>query len=440
MAIALRSVLVLLALLAAACGSSNITNASDAPVNGDGPGLHIDAPGSSAIDGPVCVGAGETCAPGEACCTGTCDSGRCSTSSCVVIGDSCVHGGDCCTGNCNSSGVCAAIPGATCTTEGNACGGDLECCSQTCTNGRCVTASGPLGCHATGDICYQGSDCCSTLCNATGGAPGICQQLGTFGSGGCMLDGEPCSGGTTCCSRVCAATPGGGNACQLAAGCRITGDVCHQDSDCCGAAGSMAIGAGSVTCNIISGTDPPIGSCANPNGNQPEGNVCGENVNARHDCEGCMSPKIQCCKLDSLGIPRCYGGSTSDCPTGYDGTEGCCIAAGAVCTFSSECCGGVPCLPDSSGVLHCSNVTCVPADGACTATGDCCTGLECEVPAGQPTGVCKQPTVGDGGVCALGGQMCDDSVACCTGYNCDLPTGEHCTAGADNCTCLKIIP
>jgi len=233
-------------------------------------------------------------------------------------------------------------------------------------------------------------------------------------------------------------------------GCRIPGDVCQQWSDCCGGPGSMALGEGEVICAPIAGTDPPIGSCTKPSGCDPEGNVCGLDVNARQDCFGCMSPKVQCCKLDALGVPRCYGGSTVQCPSGYTGMPPCCIAAGNECTFSSECCGGVPCVPDSTGKLRCSNLMCIPENGVCTATGDCCAGLVCDVPVGQPSGTCKNPAppppgdagvnAPDAGVCALGGQSCGDSTACCVGYTCFNAGGTApCAPGQTDCTCFRII-
>jgi hypothetical protein len=401
----------------------------------------------------MCVGPGAVCGTSDTCCTGACTLGHCPLDMCVSNGGTCAKAGDCCSNNCSGT-TCAAVPGATCTTEGNSCTAPSECCSQTCTGNRCVPAGGTLGCHATGDICFSGADCCSSLCTgASGTTPGTCSALASFGSGGCMLDGEPCSSGTNCCSRVCAAIPGGGNVCQLAGGCRVAGDVCHDAKDCCGGGGTMGAGAGEVACNIIPGTNPPLGTCSNPSGEDPEGDICGQDVNARHDCIDCAPPKINCCKLDNLGVPRCYGTpSGGHCPTGYDGTAGCCIAAGQVCTFSSECCSGNPCLPDSSGILRCSTQTCVAAGGVCTATGDCCTGLECVVPIGQPSGTCKNPTPPpsaadggvspgpDGGTCALGGQDCGDSVPCCGGFVCDaFGGGSRCPPGGTNCTCYRLI-
>src|SRR5262249_12136512 len=146
--------------------------------------------------------------------------------------------------------------------------------------------------------------------------------------------------------------------------------------------------------------------------------------NAREDCAGCMPPKVQCCKEDSLGVARCYGGSTDQCPTGYTGTPPCCIAAGDACTFSSERCGRAPRVPRSNGKVLCGTM-CIRENGVCTATGDCCTGLICDAPTGAPAGVCKNPapTPTDGGVCALGGQSCGDSQACCPGYTCFESSG-----------------
>jgi len=398
-----------------------------------------------------CLGAGAPCGAGDSCCTGSCTQGSCPIAGCISNGSTCLQNGDCCSSNC-VAGSCAPVTGATCVTEGNSCALDGDCCSHTCSDDHvCINAGGSTGCHATGDFCFTGAECCSSLCDgASATQPGTCAELATFGSGGCMLDGEPCESGTNCCSRVCAPIPGAGSVCQLAAGCRLTGDVCHADTDCCGGVGTTGLGAGAVTCNFISGIDPPLGTCSNPNGNQPEGNICGLGTNAREDCFGCMSPKAQCCKEDSLGVARCYGGSTDQCPTGYTGAPPCCIAAGDACTFSSECCGGVPCIPGPSGGLVCANKACIPDQGVCTATGDCCAGLICEVPVGQPSGKCVNPAppptadagVGapDSGVCALGGQSCGDATACCAGYVCFNAGGTaHCAAGETDCSCFRII-
>jgi hypothetical protein len=264
---------------------------------------------------------------------------------------------------------------------------------------------------------------------------GTCAVLMTTGSGGCQMDGEPCMGCGNCCSRTCAPTVTGAHACTPASGCRLIGDLCTKDADCCGGANHGLPGAGTVTCNIAAGTTPPVGTCSNPTGCDPEGDVCGlaqgTNTcgNSRHDCCNCMPPKINCCKIDRSGVPRCY-------------TIGACIPSGGVCTNSSECCMGLPCVPDNAGVLHCGTA-CIPPGGVCTATSDCCQGLTCNVPGGKTSGTCgtvQVPT--DGGVimCPLIGQSCSTTNPCCTGLNCSPPTGTGtCAAGEMDCTCVNTI-
>jgi hypothetical protein len=245
-----------------------------------------------------------------------------------------------------------------------------------------------------------------------------------------MVDGEPCTDGTNCCSRVCADIPGGGKICQLASGCRVIGDICTSPTDCCGGPGVGTAGAGNATCTPVAGTDPPVGTCSNPNSCDPEGDVCGLSANARHDCCDCAPPKIDCCKPDSSGVPRCYGTpSMGNCPNGYTGATGCCIATGDICAFDNECCNGAPCLPDGTGVLRCGT-TCVMLNGTCTATADCCTGLICNVPPGSPSGTCENPPTpdagpgSDAGTCAEVGQTCGDAVGgitCCGLLSCTCP-------------------
>jgi hypothetical protein len=208
-------------------------------------------------------------------------------------------------------------------------------------------------------------------------------------------------------------------------------------------------GAGNIKCNIVAGTNPPIGTCSNPTSCDPEGDVCGGTgggkVNAREDCCDCAPPKFNCCKPDGNGVYRCYGtpgGNPGACPNGYTGTAPCCIAAGAQCTFSSECCGGTPCLPDGNGVLRCQaptpdgGPTCVNLNGVCTSSGDCCAGGACTLVIGQLTGTCTPvapppppPPPADAGVVCKGtGDTCASVADCCQGLMCLKPTGA--TLGA----------
>jgi hypothetical protein len=454
----------------------------------------------------ACLGPGLSCTAGQACCSGICDvsTGTCGSSvalcldpglpcqyatdccnlscvggfcapavsTCVADNAACTSSATCCSGNC-SAGFCSPLNTA-CKTAGNPCADSTECCSHLCTNGTCTLSASY--CIQTGDVCYRGSDCCSGLCNTSGaGTAGVCGELSTTGAGNCAKDGTVCEDCTNCCSALCLPFARTGvKICQPASGCRVTNNLCIKDKDCCGGDSTSGLpGAGNVTCQLADNVSPALGVCRNPLGCNPQGGICGLKnstgpacTNAREDCCDCQPPKWQCCKPDSIGVPRCYGGSTTDCPTGYTGQEPCCIHGGDVCTFSAECCGGVPCVPGADGQLRCMNrpdggdVVCVPSAGVCTSTSDCCAGLTCNITPGQPTGLCGsppviQPPTGDGGIapagdaatdvpstpgiCALPSQSCSDALSCCDNVPCNAPgyTGQACAAGQQGCSCYE---
>jgi hypothetical protein len=282
---------------------------------------------------------------------------------------------------------------------------------------------------------------------------GTCGTITTTGAGSCSPDGTACTDAQGCCSKQCVATDTGGHICATAVGCKVVGDICYHDSDCCGSSASGQCGA--VTCIMDTTVNPPVGRCRNPMGENPEGAVCGGVGNtggsARQDCCDCQPPKFDCCKPDADGVYRCYGGSTTTCKDGYTGQPPCCIAAGQQCNFSSECCGGTPCIPDSSGTLRClaqnpdGGVTCQPKGATCTSNGDCCAGLTCNIPKGATTGTCDvppSPTGTDGGVpmCASNGQGCTQQSDCCTGLTCYQPGGTNMQcSGQSGCTCYTPI-
>jgi hypothetical protein len=278
---------------------------------------------------------------------------------------------------------------------------------------------------------------------ASGAAAGTCALINSTGAGSCAVDGQACADGSGCCSRLCVPTSTGGHICQVASGCRVEGDVCYADKDCCS---FSTAGAGAC----VFGSTAGVGRCRNPQGCDPLGNVCGGvgdgGVNARQDCCDCAPPKFNCCKPDNNGVQRCYGTPAGgNCPTGYTGTAPCCINAGDQCHFSSECCGGAPCVPDANGVLKCGAATCVPAAGVCTSSSDCCAGLQCNIPPGANQGTCgtpPTPTGSDGGTtCASYGQTCATQADCCATLNCLQPggTGMPCAPGQAGCTCVGTI-
>ena len=269
---------------------------------------------------------------------------------------------------------------------------------------------------------------------------------------GCSVDGLVCNGCTGCCSSLCA--PFGTSTskiCQPASGCHVTGDLCHTDSDCCGGDPTqigMVPGAGLIKC-VMDPTHPNIGTCSTPdptncpNGHScgsacvPEGDIChftgngGCSSNAiRNDCCDATGNKGQC-KLDNLGIPRCYGLTA-------------CVMQGGDCASSADCCNTAPCVPDSTGHLHCGAAMCVAQGGVCTTTADCCDGLPCDVPSGMLSGTCEAMSIpGDMGttpVCALFGQSCSTTTACCTNNGvCMGPSGSNCNNGETDCTCFTTV-
>jgi hypothetical protein len=426
----------------------------------------------------VCKPTGGTCANGGDCCNFNCSGGLCAAAPCVSDGASCAAGGAaCCSGpNACQSGKCAQI-GMGCHTAGNTCAADGDCCSAKCdmTTKTCAPPSTVSFCTQVGDICYADSDCCTSVCQIGSTGAGICQALP---SSTCAVDGTVCTAcnaqnATTvskCCSTYCGAYGSSGSTvCQPAGGCRIQGDLCRQDADCCGGSSGMCVlpGDGEVKC-LIFDTARGLGTCQAPQGSSctsgtciPEGDVChcglvdtkgicwdscpaGETckplpsgcsvsgVNA--NCCGTPGANKMTCRIDAVGVPRCF-------------TVGTCVPAGSVCATSADCCNGNPCVPDGTGKFVCGMVTCVPTGGKCTATSDCCpgSGNVCIIPPGQTSGVCGNPTptpppdagVPDAGNCSYDGQQCSPTQPCCNN-DCLDNMGAACTT-ATGCTCTVIV-
>jgi hypothetical protein len=249
------------------------------------------------------------------------------------------------------------------------------------------------------------------------------------------VEGSLCGSCNDCCSRLCAPFGASGvMICQPASGCHVTGDFCREDRDCCGADGTGLPGEGHVTCEKQPDSD--LGICRNPNACNPQGNVCHYkdyacgSSSARANCCGGLGAKGGVCELDALGVPRCNG----------LGDE--CRMAGDTCASAADCCNGHPCVPDSSGMLRCSDEPeCVPKSGPCTINADCCRGTTCVRPVGSVVGTCGDSTgqggsggsggtTGGGGTggsggsgtdepgCSQYGQQCSEDGDCCNGVPC----------------------
>ena len=439
----MKTLVLLIALATVACGgksnpSGDVDASNPCGVFGTtcGTGAEccagICANGTCGSDPTMCTAPGGSCATNTDCCTDRCDNHVCSSTQCTADGASCGGNSECCSGTCNANGTCDPL-NASCKTAGNPCGANTDCCSNDC-DSTTHTCGQPSFCVQNGDACAHDTECCGGICNLGANGLGTCAQP-MPGSTNCSagIDGTVCGGCGDCCSRLCAPYGASGiKVCQPAEGCRIDGDLCHQDTDCCGGDPNSGLpGAGNVKCLKEHPTDN-TGICRNPMSCNPEGNVCHYkdymtcgNSSARNDC--CGAPgNSGVCQLDALGVPRCYGLGTT------------CKQTGQSCAFSGDCCDGKPCLPDSSGALHCGGAACSPMGGACTASADCCNGETCTFPPGSVQGTCGGATT----TCAQYGQACSTTNACCAGATCNI-TGSNpvmaCPAGSTDCTCFTII-
>jgi hypothetical protein len=392
-----------------------------------------DSTGACAVNTTTCSMPGSSCSANTDCCSVRCEGNVCSSSQCVADNTACTSNGQCCSGDCGTNGKCTPLS-ITCKTDGNPCGSGAECCSQFCNSGGMC---GPSSyCVQDGDACAHDAECCGGECvMGTTGTLGLCSHP-MPGSTNCSagIDGTVCAGCGDCCSRLCEVyQPTGVKVCQPAEGCRVDGDICRKDSDCCGAPGTGLPGDGHVTCLKVNATDP-TGICRNPNACNPEGDVCHYqnyqtcgNSSARADCCGGLGAQSGVCKLDALGVPRCFGLGTS------------CQMTGQTCAYSGDCCNGAPCVPDMNGVLHCGGTMCQPKGGMCTNDVDCCSGTSCVFQPGQTYGTC-----GGTSMCANTGQTCSDMNPCCAadGTTCVESSDDAtpCPAGMETgCICYRSI-
>jgi hypothetical protein len=250
--------------------------------------------------------------------------------------------------------------------------------------------------------------------------------------------------------------------CQRVSSCQVSGDFCTADSACCGGIpnGSVDCGNTNSRCDYGQSCRAPGTICGKPvdaAGNPillPDGSVF--TVNAETNC--CSGVKVngveQTCRLDEVGVPRCFGGGSAQCPRGYTGEAGCCIPAGNVCDFADQCCDGSACVPGADGVRRCAaaqtckelGTTCDPNAGS--ASG-CCAGTAC-LPASELTHACQVSQSDGGATCRPNGtgstSACIQNSECCsnvcTNGHCAepaacQPANATCTASGDCCTGLR---
>ena len=384
-----------------------------------------------------CRAAGESCNDNLDCCLNRCEGDVCSGQRCLDTGIACTSDTSCCTAIC-TGGFCAPlIDAGTCRVVGQRCDDDQQCCSTSCLGGFCTAQA---ECRATDDLCFGDLDCCTNLCSKNDGSPGAC----VLPPGGCNQGGMPCASNSNCCTRICADPGTGATVCLAASGCRMTGLSCLDAQSCCGGGTNPN---GSVLCARES-VDNTFGRCDNGTACNPVGNICGASfpmpdgstftVSASQNC---CDGKKEVCRLDIAGIPRCYGGGSVDCPTGYTGEAPCCIPAGDICQFRDQCCDNTLCVPDDAGVLRCHGSTCVPLGAVCEPGGvECCVG-ECR--SNDIEYICQ---VSDND-CTPNGQICATAADCCSEMcvdnTCDVVScqadGDVCTSDGDCCSSLSCI-
>ncbi|HET9599833.1 MAG TPA: hypothetical protein VFP65_29935 [Anaeromyxobacteraceae bacterium] len=174
----------------------------------------------------------------------------------------------------------------------------------------CTTLSEPaLACTAPGECCSN--DCVNGSCKAV-----------------CRADGQACTAATDCCSLACNGGVCGGTICTQ------FGQDCTSASQCCS-------GVCAIKCRDAS---PVSQTCRRP----------GER------CSGGGLPGSGCCP-GSLCLRQ--GTASEHC--GLPVPSDICLANGAACSSSGDCCGG-----GCSGAGAC----CVATGKACSADVECCVG------------------------------------------------------------------
>ncbi len=354
------------------------------------------------LSGP-CVGTGVACANNSDCCSGFCGAdGLCKVSACLGDGTTCTGNAQCCSGKCgaNGTGSCQAINGGVCKGSGNACTAGSECCSKVCTGGVCDAVAS--FCRQLNDTCLNDAQCCNGKCTKAAGAlAGRCQDIPISGIGTCNVAGTvvPCTnlGGNeysceqACCSKACGKTGAtdGVAICQQPSGCGPQGELCRFDSDCCGWSGQGGPSGGAANyCSKISQTDE-FGKCAGGNACSEPGEICKSAVDAcsvsNNCCEpigmpsgNCNSNPAACCKLDSLGIPRCIRTYV-------------CAQQGEECVSSADCCNQRPCTLDSQTGKKKCGPQCISDGQNCSVNEDCCGGNCYKATPGATNGTCKIP-------------------------------------------------
>jgi hypothetical protein len=452
---------------------------SDVCTNGvpSNPGLPINTScgGALVCSGPAgmpqanqcqgCTNAGQ-CGAGTECFSWSCNSGNCNqvndpsgTVTSNQVGQDCLQ--EQCDGNGGETQVAIFDP----IIDGNTCTADL-CDAGTPSNpnrplnfacpgsnfcdglGACVQCNDNTQCNGGDDIC-ESDDCVAKSCMivfATAGTPAPPAQQAT---GDCQLavclnngtvnpttqddNGDPFIDGVECTTDLCAVgvpendPKPSGTTCATGFCDGMTSCVeCTDDSHC--NVGIEQCDLGSFTCKFINGETCSDGATCF-SGNCVDGYCC--NTSCTAGCQACDVGGSQgTCTNEPSGTSE-----PATCPgTACDGSGGCLLADGGMCTLANECfnnfCEDTVCCENScAGDCRGCNTT---TPGSCEfhATGtdldaDCATvGESCD---GSGTCSCGNDIAAVGGSCP--GAVCN---AGCVGTTCNITCADN-SCGTINC-------
>ncbi len=330
--------------------------------------------GNTTNDVRNCGACGTTCALGQFCVRGVCQTmcgagftqcgGICrdltsDREGCGMCGNACGSGELCVAGRCVVS-----------------CGGGLMACDGVC---RDLT-SDLNNCGTCGTRCMPGQVCSRSACTTTCGAgltdcTGTCRDLinDRLNCGGC---GTVCPSGQTCVARVCTLVcPTGQTNC--AGVCR---DL-QSDSARCGScttvcASGTVCSAGSCVVTCAAGLTNCSGSCTStatdPRNCGACGTVCPARANATATC-GAGTCGFTC----NAGFADCNRNPVDGCEVNIGSDTANCGGCGTVCTIANGFgdCNAV--ATDGCEVNTTSSSTNCGACGVVCAGGGACTGGTC---------------------------------------------------------------
>ncbi|MDF1561969.1 MAG: hypothetical protein P1V51_02935 [Deltaproteobacteria bacterium] len=404
-------------------------------------------------DGGTTDGGGTGCAAGWDLCGGVCVNVLDDPRTCGTCTNTCAVGEVCVGGNCETGADCRQEPCIGVTYCDEATGLCMPGCSQ---NGHCPPGEYcDLSVHACD--CVPGTERCGLACVDTQTNPEFCGDCDTVcpATASCQSGLCECPGGTLICNGACV------DILSDPFNCGICERTCDSRASCIG--GDCQCPGSETLCNdVCVDTLSNRDHCNGCNRPCPTGEVCVSGVcEPPPDCrtDGCTG-FTWCDTTNGVCMPGC--GSDDQCrldQTCQTSTHTC------VCPAGQQDCTGTACVDTSSDASHCgacnrpcpggqvcSGSTCIDPNQACLTynagnrlasctDGASCTGdMECSLLGFTGGGACLDetpcgstpagPCCGAGEFCGLGNGMLGSSFS----YFCCVP-GESIPDGLFGMTC-----